>query len=91
MADEIYASFLASSQNLEARIATVNALRHLLMDEIKVNTKDDVDYMLVYERVMGDIASQYPPLGEEVKRQIAKKKRRQERRSLEEQKHLVHI
>jgi len=83
--------FLASSQNLEARKKAVNSLRHLQMDEVTMDAKDNASYLLVYEAVMSDISSRYPSLSQEVQRQVAKKKRWQERRSLEEHKNSLHI
>jgi hypothetical protein len=81
MTDElIYEAFLTSPQNKKARCETVNALRHRIMDQISFNVKDDDEYMLVYGIVMEQIASKYPSLSWEVKRQMAKKSRRYTRR-----------
>lgn len=87
----ILAQYLASSQNAKARAEAVNALRHLSMDVIAFDTKDDAKYMLVYKQIMERIATSYLLLSWEVKRQMAKKSRRQIRRSGEKQQASVHI
>jgi hypothetical protein len=69
-----------STQNAKSRCLAVNALRHLMMDPVVFDSKNDSDYMSVYLKVMGDISSRYPLLSWEVQRQVAKKKRRQERK-----------
>jgi len=87
----IITEFLRSSQNAKAKTEAVNSLRHLLMDGVAVDVKSDVAYMSVYKKIMGHIASVYPILSQEVKRQIEKKIRRQTRRSLEVQESKLHI
>lgn len=81
-ATDIMNVFQASSQNFEARVEAVNALRHLTMDEVKFDVKDDDMYTTVYTQIMERIASDHPSLSGEVKRQMAKKIRRHESRRL---------
>ena len=83
--------YLNSRQNSKTKTEAVNSLRHLLMDGVAVDVKDDSAYMSVYQPIMGYIASQYPILSQEVKRQIDKKIRRQTRRSLETHASELHI
>ncbi len=87
----IISEYLASPQNSRCRIVAVNSLRHLYMDTIVFDVKDDETYMAVYQRVMQFIESRYPILSWEVQRQIAKKKRRQGRRVAIEQEQQVSV
>lgn len=87
----IFQAYLTSPQNANARRDTVNALRHIAMDLIAFDVKDDAAYWAVYEDIMTRISSQFPLLSWEVKRQMAKKSRRQVRRALEERQASVHI
>lgn len=87
----IYADYQTSAMNAKSRAEAVNRLRHFAMDAIKFDVKDDDAYMFVYRRVMLAIASDFPFLSWEVKRQMAKKIRRQARRSLDQQEARVHI
>lgn len=87
----IIAEYEASSKNAKMKAETVNRLRHLMMDSIVIDVKDNSTYIGVYTRIMGNISSQYPPLSQEVKRQIDKKIRWQARRSLEEQSEAMHF
>lgn len=87
----IYYEYLETSQNAKSRAETVNRLRHLVMDKVQFDVTDDDQYMYVYTQIMLSISSEFPSLSWEVKRQMAKKKRRQARRSLEKQEARVHI
>ena len=82
--EAIIAEYLASPQNLKARTEAVNALRHFSMDKITFTVKDNEQYMLVYDQIMMRIARVYPSLAWEVKRQMAKKNRRNDRRDFEQ-------
>lgn len=85
----IILAFRCSRQNKEARCEAVNALRHTIMDKIVFDSRDEAAYEAVYERVMGYISRRYPPLSDEVERQMAKKRRRKGRGS-EERKERLH-
>lgn len=87
----IYADYLRSPMNAKARAEAVNAMRHLAMDVVRFDVTDDDAYMSVYRRIMECIASDFPSLSWEVKRQMAKKRRRQVRRSLVKQEAGMHI
>lgn len=93
MSDEqsIIAKFMASRRNKVDRCDAVNSLRHIAMDAISFDASSNDAYNNVYDSIMSDISSRFPPLGEEVKRQMEKKKRRQARRSGEEHKSELHI
>lgn len=78
----IYVEYLKSSRNAKARAKAVSAMRHFEMDAVRFDVSDDNAYMSVYLTTMERIASDFPSLSWEVKRQTAKKKRRQTRRSL---------
>jgi hypothetical protein len=64
----------------EAYKMIVDKIRHVRMDNVKFNQEDNEIYFRVFQEVMENIAKDYPELVNEVKRQIAKKKRWQERR-----------
>lgn len=87
----IIQQFNESRRNAQSRCETVNALRHLLMDRIAIDVSDDAAYMAVYLEVMRSIESRYPLLSWEVQRQVAKKRRRQERKAHAKQGQVVHL
>lgn len=91
MEQRIVQQYLQSAQNKYEKALAVNSLRHLSMDQVSFNTKDDSEYMLVFGMIMQDISSKYPFLSIEVQRQMAKKSRRQVRKSLEKRQTSVHI
>jgi len=80
-----------SKQNYRDKLDVVNTLRHILMDDIKVDVSDDKAYMRQYECIMSNISCSYPFLSDEVQRQVRKKKRRQARRSDEKRESNLHI
>ena len=59
----------------------VDKIRHLRMDPIVFDNTDNQKYLTVYVSVMQSISGDYPPLEQEVQRQINKKIRWQNRRN----------
>lgn len=83
--------FSSHEKSRKRRELAVNALRHLAMDAIAFDVTDDFIYMLHYVTAMTRISSEYLFLSLEVQRQMAKKYRRQVRRTLEKRQESVHI
>jgi type III secretory pathway component EscV len=59
----------------------VDKIRHKRMDDIKFNSNDNAVYLQIFQEIMENIAKDYPELMNEVNRQIAKKKRWQQKRA----------
>lgn len=88
---EIVKRYQSSKKNCHDRFLAVNSLRHLLMDSVSIDVKDDAAYLQVYESAMSKISGLYPFLSGEVERQVRKKKRRVTRRGREERKDELHL
>lgn len=88
---DIIRMYESSRKNCHDRFRAVNSLRHLFMDTVPIDVRDDVAYLRIYESVMSKISCLYPFLSWEVERQMKKKKRRYARRVSEEREQELHL